>query len=94
MLAGSVITTVVPGKPEVRGNSTTEWQYAFIGNQGQIETVIEYKLELVCEEPCLKAGIAAPAGASLRGSGLYGDPDRNRAASLNTGWSRRAAIRP
>ena len=31
----------------------------FIGNQGQIETVIEYKLELVCEEPCLKAVIAA-----------------------------------
>jgi hypothetical protein len=31
----------------------------FLGNQGQIETVIEYKLELVCEEPCLKAVIAA-----------------------------------
>ncbi len=31
----------------------------FIGNQGQIETVVEYKLELVCEEPCLKAVIAA-----------------------------------
>ena len=31
----------------------------FLGNQGHIETVIEYKLELVCEEPCLKAVIAA-----------------------------------
>ena len=31
----------------------------FLGNQGQIETVIEYKLELVCEERCLKAVIAA-----------------------------------
>ena len=31
----------------------------FLGNQCQIETVIEYKLELVCEEPCLKAVIAA-----------------------------------
>ena len=31
----------------------------FLGNQGQIETVIEYKLELVCEEPCLEAAIAA-----------------------------------
>ncbi len=31
----------------------------FLGNQGQIETVIEYKLELVCEKPCLKAVIAA-----------------------------------
>ncbi len=31
----------------------------FLGNQGQIETVIEYKLELVCEETCLKAVIAA-----------------------------------
>lgn len=31
----------------------------FHGNKGQIETVIEYKLELVCEEPCLKAVIAA-----------------------------------
>ena len=31
----------------------------FLGNQGQIETVIEYKLELVCEEPCLKSVIAA-----------------------------------
>lgn len=31
----------------------------FLGNQGQIETVIEYKLELVCEEPCLKAVISA-----------------------------------
>ncbi|MEC8331453.1 MAG: NGG1p interacting factor NIF3 [Pseudomonadota bacterium] len=31
----------------------------FIGNQGKIETVIEYKLELVCEESCLKAVIAA-----------------------------------
>ena len=31
----------------------------FLGNKGQIETVIEYKLELVCEEPCLKAVIAA-----------------------------------
>ena len=31
----------------------------FLGNQGQIGTVIEYKLELVCEEPCLKAVIAA-----------------------------------
>ena len=31
----------------------------FLGNQGQIETVIEYKLELVCEGPCLKAVIAA-----------------------------------
>ena len=31
----------------------------FLGNHGQIETVIEYKLELVCEEPCLKAVIAA-----------------------------------
>ena len=31
----------------------------FLGNQGQIDTVIEYKLELVCEEPCLKAVIAA-----------------------------------
>ena len=31
----------------------------FLGNQGQIETAIEYKLELVCEEPCLKAVIAA-----------------------------------
>ena len=31
----------------------------FLGNQGQVETVIEYKLELVCEEPCLKAVIAA-----------------------------------
>ncbi len=31
----------------------------FLGNQGQIETVIEYKLELVCEEPCLEAVVAA-----------------------------------
>ena len=31
----------------------------FFGNQGQIETAIEYKLELVCEEPCLKAVVAA-----------------------------------
>ena len=31
----------------------------FLGNQGQIETVIEYKLELVCEESCLKSVIAA-----------------------------------
>lgn len=31
----------------------------FLGNQGQIETVIEYKIELVCEETCLKAVIAA-----------------------------------
>ena len=31
----------------------------FLGNQGQVEIVIEYKLELVCEERCLKAAIAA-----------------------------------
>jgi len=31
----------------------------FLGNQGQVETVIEYKLELVCEERRLKAVIAA-----------------------------------
>ena len=31
----------------------------FLGNQGQIETVIEHKLELVCEEQCLEAVIAA-----------------------------------
>ena len=31
----------------------------FLGNQGQIETVIEYKLELVCEELYLEAVIAA-----------------------------------
>lgn len=31
----------------------------FFGNQGQIETAIEYKLELVCEEPYLKAVVAA-----------------------------------
>ena len=31
----------------------------FLGNQGQIETVIEYKLELVAEEPCLKSVISA-----------------------------------
>ena len=31
----------------------------FLGNQGQIETVIEHKLEMVCEEQCLEAVIAA-----------------------------------
>ena len=31
----------------------------FLGNQGQIETVIEHKLEMVCEELCLEAVIAA-----------------------------------
>ena len=31
----------------------------FLGNQGQIETVIEHKLEMVCEEQCLEAAIAA-----------------------------------
>ena len=31
----------------------------FLGKQGQIETVIEYKLELVCEELYLEAVIAA-----------------------------------
>ena len=30
----------------------------FLGNQGQIETVIEHKLEMVCEEQCLEAVIA------------------------------------
>ncbi len=31
----------------------------FLGNQGQIETVIEHKLEMVCEGQCLEAVIAA-----------------------------------
>ena len=31
----------------------------FLGNQGQIETVIEHKLEMVCEEQFLEAVIAA-----------------------------------
>ena len=31
----------------------------FLGNQGQIETVIEHKLEMVCEEQCLEAEITA-----------------------------------
>ena len=31
----------------------------FLGNQGQIKTVIEHKLEMVCEEQCLEAVIAA-----------------------------------
>ena len=31
----------------------------FLGNQGQIEKVIEHKLEMVCEEQCLEAVIAA-----------------------------------
>lgn len=31
----------------------------FLGNQGQIETVIEHKLEMVCEEQCLEAVITA-----------------------------------
>ena len=31
----------------------------FLGNQGQIETLIEHKLEMVCEEQCLEAVIAA-----------------------------------
>ena len=31
----------------------------FLGSQGQIETVIEYKLELVCEESCIEAVVDA-----------------------------------
>ncbi|MFW2371640.1 MAG: NGG1p interacting factor NIF3 [Gammaproteobacteria bacterium] len=31
----------------------------FIGQQGEVETVMEYKLELVCEDYLIKAAIAA-----------------------------------
>lgn len=34
----------------------------FLGTQGQIETVIECKLALMCEEPCLEAVVAASSG--------------------------------
>ena len=49
----------VPGKPEVRAIRPLDGSSPFFGNHGQIETVIEHKLEMVCEEQCLEAVIAA-----------------------------------
>ena len=53
-----------------------------IGKQGQLETVSEYKVEMICADDCLKAAITAllaahpyeePAYGAWKLEGLKGD---------------------
>lgn len=41
----------------------------FLGQQGSVETVVEYRLELVCAESCIRAALQA-----LRDSHPYEEP--------------------